>query len=212
MPNWVHNRLDVSGNKADLAKFREQAKQPYEAHHRVMKSDGDGNWTYEPSVEIIQHDLSFWNFLRPADEDLDAYFADERNADIPFEERIKYNTPHWYDWNIRNWGCKWDARGDLVEEEDDELVYEFETPWSVAEGAFTAMVAQFPTLTFCLTYNEEQGWGGELVGHEGVVEEVDSWDIPDTHAEVEERHGVCWCESYGEPAFDDCPERETVEA
>ena len=44
----------------------------------------------------------------------------------------KYGTDNWYDWAIRNWGCKWDATmSDSIEDGDYE--FRFETPWSIPE-------------------------------------------------------------------------------
>ena len=197
MPNWVWNQMIVTGKNDRLDAFIEQARQPY-------KQD---QWEGAPMRES---DISLWNFLRPDDSILDEYYGEEPQ-DLSFEERIQYKTNHWYDWNIRNWGCKWDASDALVYKENEILGYEFNTPWSPPLGAFNAMVAQYPDLEFKLFYSEEQGWGGEVVGKDGATTVIDEWDIPETHEERLNRFGYCYCEEMGDDdtdyMFDDCPKK-----
>jgi hypothetical protein len=76
MPNWVSNSVRVTGDKKELQRFAEQAGQTYHAVRRVNASEH----------------LSFWNFMRPP-----RWHA---------KGRVQYKTNHWYDWNIRNWGCQ----------------------------------------------------------------------------------------------------------
>ena len=73
MPNWVYNKMTVTGSKPDLEAFAKKASE--------QRPEGA-----RPS------DLSFWNFVRPADSEL-----------------VKYHETGWYDWNIKHWGTKWDA-------------------------------------------------------------------------------------------------------
>lgn len=197
MPNWVWNQMTIEGSNDRLDAFIKQARQPY-------KQD---QWEGAPMRES---DISLWNFLRPDDSILDEYYGEEPR-DLSFEERIQYKTNHWYDWNIRNWGCKWDASDALIYKENEILAYEFNTPWSPPLGAFSAMVAQYPDLKFKLFYSEEQGWGGEVVGKDGVTTEIDEWDIPETHEERMNRFGYCHCEEMNddevEYMYDDCPKK-----
>ena len=72
------------------------------------------------------------------------------------------------------------------------------------------MCAKFPHLNFSLSYEEEQGWGGELASDdEGGIVEVESYDIPDSHAEYvkRDREDSCLCAWYedSDEFFDDCP-------
>ena len=193
MPNWVSNSVRVTGSKEELQRFAEQAGKSYESFGGVRE----------------EH-ISFWNFVRPEEEILEEYFGNERQG-LSLEERLQYKTNHWYDWNIRNWGCKWDASDVYFEDWDGELAYDFETPWSFPYEAIRAMVAQYPTLTFTVRFLEEQGWGGEAYGANGVFGITDEWDIPDTHEERIAHIGYCWCEEMREDEaeymFEDCPKR-----
>jgi len=198
MPNWVFNTLAITGNSEELARFKAQASQPYESRHPRMEQDlTTGNWEFVPGSHIVEGELLFWNFVKP--DDLDKYFEGET----------------WYDWNVQNWGCKWEARSELEDQSDGELIYSFDTAWSPAEPVFHEMVRQFPTLSFTLNYQEEQGWGGEIIGEEGRIVQDESWDIPETHAERMLRYGYCYCEEMRddeiEYMFDDCPRKKEAQ-
>jgi len=210
MPNWVSNSVRVTGDKEELKRFAEQAGRSYTRKYQ----DVEGKW-YE--AESNNEHLSFWNFVRPDDSILDEYWGSERQdlslATIA-EEKLQFRTNHWYDWNIRNWGCKWDAKDVYFEDWDGELAYDFETPWSYPEDVLVAMVAQYPTLTFSIRFLEEQGWGGEALGMNGEFSITDEWDIPDTHEERMLHIGYCHCEEANEYdieyLYDDCPKKMEV--
>lgn len=107
-------------------------------------------------------ELSFLNFVRPAE-----------------TEMAWYIETGWYDWNIDNWGCKWDAgRVEILEKSERKIVYYFITAWAPPEMVFTAMAEQHPALELLLEYEEEQGWGGELIGKNGIAVEGKKWDEP----------------------------------
>lgn len=185
MPNWVYNKLTVTGPHATLYEFIDQAGDP-----RV--TDGE-----------IQNrsELSFLNFMRPDGDELETY-----------------DTTGWYTWNITNWGCKWDAgEVEILHKSEREVIYTFTTPWSPPTEAFVAMVAQHPALGLFLEYNEEQGWGGELIGENGGVAQGETWEIPASHEEREGRFGSCICDAMTpdeiEYMYDDCPlKKEQVSA
>ena len=110
----------------------------------------------------LDTELSFLNFVRPLD-----------------TEMSWYNDGGWYQWNIDNWGCKWDAgQPEIVHESEGRIDYRFSTAWSPPELAFKAMAEEYPSLSFVLRYEEEQGWGGELIAENGNVEQTSQWDIP----------------------------------
>ena len=196
MPNWVSNSVRVTGSREELRSFAEQAKQP-----ALMTVDGE-------SIS----ELSFANFVRPDASIMGEYWGEEpRKASL--EEALKHESNHWYDWNIRNWGCKWDASD--VHFEDwggNELAYDFETPWGAPLAVYREMAAQYPTLVFNIRFVEEQGWGAECFAEGGKFFIVKDWDIPETHAGRIEHIGYCQCEEMRpeemEWAHDDCPKKE----
>ena len=219
MPNWVYTTATVSGSKSSLEKFRAKAAKPYTSKHRGVFIEGKG---YDPdAIDVVEHksDLSFWNFIAPTD--LDAYFGPEKKPDnhetMTFDERmveaLQFKGDHWYDWNVRNWGTKWDACdvtcmvGLFADEAAGAITYSFSTAWSPAEGAFRAMVAQHPDLEFEFHCTEEQGWGVVYEGKDGELEETRSWDIPESHREWEDIGQEYIRCSYAEVdyLYEDCP-------
>lgn len=195
MPNWVFNQLRIGGSEEALDRFAEQASAP-------------AQFRYE---EQTLSELSFWNFVRPDPSIIHEYWGDEpRKATL--EEALKYDSNHWYDWNIRNWGCKWDASDVHAERWGSrELAYDFNTPWGPPEQAFAEMVRQYPELEFNLIFSEEQGWGGEWHGNNGEYVLVREWDIPETHAEHMEQFKYCRCEEMTDEElewmYEDCPRK-----
>lgn len=192
MPNWVSNSVSVRGSTEDLAKFRELAK-------------GKGSPTGIENGKLIYDKgtgaLSFWNFIEP--EDKEHYFTGD----------------NWYNWNVENWGTKWDASDSAVSSVDtpEGLFYTFETPWGIPEPVFRAMVSQFPQLHFEFWSEEEQGWGASFAS--SIDEEGNShltltkeWDVPDSHADYVDRENeegcICSWEEDQNEWYSDCPRPE----
>ena len=93
----------------------------------------------------------------------------------------KYGTDNWYDWALCNWGCKWDARmSDPVEGDDYE--FKFETPWGIPEAFIRKFALEAyekcPTSTFTWWWEEEQGFGQEILIESGCVTVNKDWDMP----------------------------------
>jgi hypothetical protein len=219
MPNWVYNTLSVSGSKEKIAEFKELAgrKAPtgFDSETGVL--------TYDNKEEV----LSFWNFKEPKDkavyfgasdykpEGYDSWTMEERMA-----HSMKFSSDGWYDWNIREWGTKWDACDvDLNDDSETSLGYSFNTAWSIPEPVFVAMVQKFPTLDFEFWSEEEQGWGAEFTSSDGDEDGERSlimtkeWDIPDSHQDYVDRDREDSCNCASDPDddeywYDDCPRPE----
>jgi hypothetical protein len=156
MPNWVYNKLEVAGDEALIAQFKEQASRP------VTRDVYD--FFKDEIVRVTREEpLSFWNFKRPSDDILE-WYCDKG----------------WYEWNLENWDTKWDACDAQLDEQDSKtLCYSFNTAWSIPELALEAMVSAYPNLSFYVHAEEEQGWGSEYAGYNGVLEKTNDWDIPE---------------------------------
>jgi len=218
MPNWVFTNMTVSGKEADLRKFAEKANKP----HLTYWTDFQNN--NEPKEEVEQRAISFWNFKKPENEQL--YFGasdykpegyDELSIEAKMAISMQHKSEGWYDWNIRNWGTKWDACNAEMTSDNyagGEIKYYFDTAWSPAEGAFTAMVEQHPELKFEFRCQEEQGWGVVFESEDGELNEVESWDIPETHEDSMKYLDECRCEweEDTEYLFDDCPSKPELVA
>lgn len=189
MPNWVYNNMGVAGSLKDLEIFRQ-------------KAEHEGK------------ELSYWNFITPPEEALD---SGEYYAENGFDANGRFgNTPNnWYNWNNREWGVKWDASDVTLDTTVYSLDYSWSSPWGHPEPVFIAMVEQHPELTFEFSWQEEQGWGGEASGSDGIYAVQREWDIPDSHADNEAIDRMCSCQAFPEDPeyfYADCPKPEEVSA
>ena len=65
----------------------------------------------------------------------------------------KYGADNWYDWQINNWGTKWNASNvDIIM--DEKLYYNFDTAWSPPEPWFYKLVQKYPNIDMHLEYEE----------------------------------------------------------
>ena len=196
MPNWVYNTLTITGNAEQVERFAEQAARPGQFR------DGEKSLSQ----------LSFWNFIKPDESIMSEYWGGERD-DLSLAERMQ-NANHWYYWNIRNWGCKWDANDVNMEMGEGKVVYSFDTAWSPPVEALDAMCEQFPQLVMEMRSVEEQGWGMEHIADEDGVRLIKEWDIPCTHEESIEHKGWCNCEEMRDDemewAYEDCPRKKEM--
>jgi hypothetical protein len=225
MPNWVYNNMNVNGTAKDLIAFRDKAS-------KIAPSGISEDGVLEYKDENASP-LSFWNFIEP--ENKPRYFGasdykPDGYAEMSMEDRMaiamKHESDGWYDWNVSNWGVKWDAGSvnltDMTDDKAAYLGYSFETAWGIPEQVFTAIVRQHPELSFDFSCEEEQGWGAEFTSSD--ADDVDEngvptkslimtreWDIPSSHADYDALGRDCWaCENGDEEDFyEDCPRQET---
>lgn len=99
---------------------------------------------------------------------------------VPQQEQ---GTPDWYNWNINNWGTKWNACDSFsVEEDDEEIKVCFDTAWSPPEKWFYAFCDKLKDIsrgiTAQLRYEESGLWfagtyvlesDGYIYQHEGEM-------------------------------------------
>ncbi len=162
MPNWVFNSLLIEAEPQVISKIKAQVSAPYECEHLDWQ-------TNQPVKQMCEQPFSFWNIIKPTN--LDAYH------DKPGVKQDISQPDHWYNWNIRNWGVKWEAK-EVYENESDEsmLSYNFDTPWGVAENVMLELSRQYPTAKLSLEFEEEQGWGGEIVFTNGESEVIEEYE------------------------------------
>ena len=126
------------------------------------------------------------------------------------------DSNNWYNWNIANWGTKWNAYDveidDKIDDDHPFLGYSFTTAWSPPTNVILALVDYIVEKRLDISmdwfYEEEQGWGGKM--HYDIITGyscVEEWDIPNSHEELVERRGECCCSGEFQP-FEDCPKDE----
>ena len=84
--------------------------------------------------------------------------------------RPKTEEDNWYDWNVQNWGTKWDASEPNVSLSENENIAHitFDTAWSPPIEWLEKVAPQFPHLNFTLLYYEGgMGFAGEQEYQEG---------------------------------------------
>jgi hypothetical protein len=64
------------------------------------------------------------------------------------------DEPNWCDWRIRNWGIQLDVEARLIDESEDGLIYDFESPWRSPYSWIRKIAPMFPDLSFELYYKE----------------------------------------------------------
>ena len=113
----------------------------------------------EAVVDGVETALSL-NNLHPLPKELEGTESTEKN--------------NWYDWQIQNWGTKWDVEAVLEEEGEDYLNYSFDSAWTPPIAWLKKVSADFPTLRFVLKYDEEgMGFFGRAIAQNGEVD--DKW-------------------------------------
>jgi hypothetical protein len=207
MPNWVYNSLSIEGDPALIADVKKMLNRPF-----VQKHDNWNSETREMEVKDFTYNnpvFAFHNIYnhRQAGISDDEYIKQPDHSKSPLD----FSGNNWYDWNVTNWGTKWDVAvhdnkeysdTELMEETETSLAYRFNTAWSPPMPAIAKLSEQYPTLVFTLSYEEETGWGGEynfVNGEEDVVESY-GWKCRECdHIEED----TPYCE---ECEFDTCPE------
>jgi len=183
MPNWVYNGLTIEGPKESVIKLKEQMNTPF-----VDYVEAFGDLAYNlKQLKYSNPIFSFRNIIAPSD--LEAYKEQPVRSELPATDpnwwadlQAKSATDNsWYNWNIRNWGVKWDVAVSnedkhpetyMEEHENGEnyvVYYNFNTAWGIADKALINLSSQYPDLLFTLSYEEETGWGGELEILRGVI-------------------------------------------
>ena len=144
MPNWCSNHITVRGdNPAEI--------------QRLAAAFADSGLCN--AVIPVPQDLTdtVSGFLGSGDEQkaLEAKTA----ANIE-----KYGYGNWYDYQVANWGTKWDVTCDSVEIDEDGLGFSgtFDSAWSPPMGVAEALVEQGYEVTLYY-YEPGMGYCGKFV-------------------------------------------------
>jgi len=159
--------------KAQVGKYDEEGYEKAEGYWAVDGVEVGKNQTSNGTI----HDIAA------------AQFGGNPVCPIHNEKEISSHPDWWYNWNVANWGTKWDAAEvwhDRTTEEITELgstSYNFDTAWGPAEAVIAALAEKFPTLRITHRYCEAgMGFAGEvqyLNGDEAVRDEYDMGEMPE---------------------------------
>jgi hypothetical protein len=208
MPNWVFNNLMIQdSNPETVHLIKDQLNRPFERTYQH-------NWNvqtqqFEPkTVKYNNPIFSFWNIKAPTD--IEAY---EKQTD--YSSPTPYSGNDWYSFNNREWGTKWDVAvpdegGDSdtcmtdfkADGVDNWVGYRFDTAWAPPVQAMLHLSNQYPTAVLTLTWEEEQGFGGEI---EFVAGEVTSdMSYESRCRDCDEYDCLEYCDDCGENICNKC--------
>lgn len=198
MPNWVYNSVTVTADKAsseaisDLAKLVTQVSKKY----TIKTIDFPKKSLNETVNTEVSEPFLLWNIIKPVGADLKAY----RKSLVKSSA-----TPFWYEWNIANWGTKWEVSDVTFTDVSSRCKkYTFSTAWSAPVPVLQSLSMQYPKLNIELEWEEEQGFGAVYNIKNGGITISKEWDIPSSHEDMRKRDQECYCETWDEQAFKDC--------
>lgn len=178
MPNHVKNRITLIGTPEEVKQVFERYNTHYPetfktAHDGTIickrKTDGVIGW-YNETTQLIEtreegktlRDLDLWE--RSIDPAWD-HFPDFNKikpqppnifrGDLSSEKEAELNEagiPHWYGWNIENWGTKWNSYSCECEAGN---IFTFETAWSSVVELMLMMSKQNPTVKIIYEWADE---------------------------------------------------------
>lgn len=172
MPNWVYNGLTIEGNPDEVKKMMAQLNKPFK---QLQDSWNVKTQQMEKKNVLYSEPIfAFHNIYNYRDAGIseDVYMSQPDHT-LSIQEAMQFKGNHWYDFNVREWGTKWDvavssdetypdtSMEDTVNGENHVVHYNFNTAWSPPFPAIAKLSAQYPTLLFTHSYEEETGWGGE---------------------------------------------------
>jgi hypothetical protein len=187
MPNWVYNGLTAEGKPESVKKMMEQLNKPFKQMHdswNPATHQHEKKNTLYPNPIFAFHNI--YNYM-------DAGIAEETYLSQPdhslsIQEAMQFKGNHWYDFNVREWGTKWDVAvhsedkypdtnmEDTANGENHVVHYNFNTAWSRPLPALFKLSEQYPDLLFTHSYEEETGWGGEMEILRGVAISQSEYD------------------------------------
>ena len=139
MPNWCHNRVS----------FYSENEQAINKLYKIFTSENVFNqilpapdWKNTPNDKgELPQTVEMKNSKG------EVFTTVERFPDGRQDDR-------WYDWNIANWGCKWEVGDVECEGEENILECQFETPWSPPEQIFHALREMFEDVEISWFFDE----------------------------------------------------------
>lgn len=176
MPNWTNNRILVKGSYEALEKMMDDA---------VITKNGTyhfGSWFPIPET-YIKYDTTNYpdgrglKIGKPSSWAKDSPIVTQELIDeykkATKEQKEKYGVVGWYDWNVENYGCKWDSEFCPTYISDDVIEINVDTPWSAPRPFLLKMSNRYPELEFQLFAHYEEGGNDSCSFIAGMEEYID---------------------------------------
>lgn len=159
MPNHITNRLTIIGTEEQVKQVLEAIKGEREDQfidfNKIAPIPKELENTTSPTRIISQKEYDEQE-KRIAEGNL----TDNENnwglsrgltPELANEYRKKFGYADWYNWQIENWGTKWNA----YEQVQIENVIEFQTAWSTPFSLLVNLSLMFPEVTFEVRFADE---------------------------------------------------------
>ena len=105
MPNWVYNGLTIEGNPEEINKLVAQMNKPYTQVHdnwNMQTQQMEKKLYTYPNPVFAFHNI--YNHLQDGISE-EVYQSQPDHSKNPLD----FSGNDWYNWNVRNWGTKWDV-------------------------------------------------------------------------------------------------------
>ncbi len=139
MPNHCSNRIEIHGEAEDVKivkKFLKSEESIFDFNNIIpMPKEILGKVTYKHTEDSFQN------------------------------RRLRklHGADNWYDWSLNKWGTKWNSYNEVItEEEDDYVIYTFDTAWSPPEPIIFALREKFPDVSISAFFDEP---GMQMAGY-----------------------------------------------
>ena len=214
MPNWVITRIQITGPEDKIKEFEDKNILPNEdkdgefqrvfSFNRIKERPEELTNTISPDpkpkvrkakdmqgneieVEVYSDIINEWEIQSAIKRGETPPAPIPCNNATPDQQRellYKFGRSNWYDWNLHNWGTKWDCSNPTYDKENKVL--EFQTAWSCPDTILQEMFEQFPDLSFEGSFADEDfgsnaGYIGNDIGfHPLESQSEESYEIAAT--------------------------------
>ncbi len=161
MPNWCNNNI----------RLRHDNPEKLEEIVQIIKKNQEDNDGYGLFTHLVPPPNS-------------AAYKDEGNQDDYRED-----PEFWYNWNVANWGTKWEPQIDhcgYTSKEKTELVLDFDTAWAPPYQIFEALNQQGYSVDAAYMECGMDYWGNYIDGNDEIGGEMKDYLVDDqghTYAE-----------------------------
>jgi len=154
MPNCCRDSITITGKGTDKI-------------NKLLKPNGD-----DDSGMLDD----FFRVLIPMPKEYNDTDSPNMNKALSEQLLKKYGARDWYDWNIGNWGIKWDLSEASYEYRDNSIMIECESPWGPPLKGLRAVAKQY-NVDIEIHYAEPgMDFGGITIFHPEDEEEViEAW-------------------------------------
>lgn len=194
MPNWCQNRVHVEGTPERIQELLE-----FVSCENPIKTTAWFELSY--FEKSVGYDNDYHKFVeerhnaKPLPFSLNSIVPQPENiftGNLGKEEReqcLREGRPNWYDWNIQNWGTKWDVSAEISEIYEGEIEISFDSAWSPPIVVIKRLAELFPDLCITHTYAEIGCMYAGMIVYEGgtmteersddilISENEDDWEI-----------------------------------